>query len=41
MLDHDERVAEIARMMGGRVITEATRTTAAELIAGAAREDGS
>lgn len=41
VLDHDERVAEIARMMGGRVITEATRTTAAELIAGAAREDGS
>ena len=38
-LTSDERVAEIARMMGGRVITQATLTTAAELIANAARED--
>ena len=38
-LTSDERVAEIARMMGGRVITQATLTTAAELIANAAREE--
>ena len=37
-LTSDERGAESARMMGGRVITQATLTTAAELIANAARE---
>ena len=35
-LSADERVGEIARMMGGRVITDATRKTAAELIESAA-----
>ena len=39
ILSDEERVGEIARMMGGRVITEATLTTARELIENAARED--
>lgn len=38
-LDEQERVGEIARMMGGRVITEATLQTARELIDNA-RKDG-
>ena len=38
-LSADERVGEIARMMGGRVITDATRKTAAELIESAAKAD--
>lgn len=38
-LDAAERIGEIARMMGGRVITQATRKTAAELIESAARVD--
>lgn len=39
LLSPQERVSEIARMMGGRVITEATLTTAAELIDNAAKDN--
>ncbi|MDO4937297.1 MAG: DNA repair protein RecN, partial [Sutterellaceae bacterium] len=38
-LTEEERVGEIARMMGGRVITDATLKTAGELIESAKKAD--
>jgi DNA repair protein RecN len=36
VLDHQQRIEEIARMLGGEIITDTTRSHAAELISLAA-----